>query len=81
MARKKGTTKVKPPSKRVSTPRSQIIVETPPFHITFPITLIDKREKKICYFQCEPHMRAYIDRYKLKKTEIIIQETTPKEPE
>lgn len=53
----------------------------PQFHECFPITLTFKedKEKKVCYFQCKEHIDSYIKRYKLKKSDISIKKTEPKE--
>lgn len=39
---------------------------------TFPWKLIytDGKEKKLCFFQTEDHMKKHIERYKLKKKDI-----------
>lgn len=52
-----------------------------PFHKTFPITLTYKKDKenKICYFQCEEHMKSYVLRYKLNKNNYVITNTKEKE--
>jgi hypothetical protein len=53
----------------------------PSFHETFPITLkyLKCDEKKVCYFQCEEHMKTYIERSKLKKNQYKLEKTLPKE--
>lgn len=75
--RKKSTPKVKPQSKRLPE-KQQVSLETPPFHIVFPITLYHKVEKKYCYFQCEEHVKSYIQRYNLKPKEVVLSKTSPK---
>lgn len=77
---KKTTAKVKPPSRRIVKP-TQVEIETPPFHITFPITLILKKENKNCYFQCEHHLNSYLKKANLKKTDYKVLETVPKTQE
>lgn len=78
MQRKKKTLKVKPakPSKKLE----DSIIFTEPFHEVFPHTLkhLKSDDKKICYFQCEAHMKAYIQRAKLNKKEYKIELTQPK---
>lgn len=43
-------------------------------HSEFPWKLIylDGKEKRICYFQTEDHMKKHIERYKLKKKDCKI---------
>jgi len=38
----------------------------------FPYRLEIKKEKRICWFECEEHLKNYVKRGKFKKTEIII---------
>ena len=69
------TKKVQPPKDVTSS-----IIETAPFHITFPITLIHKEGKsvKYCYFQVKEHLEKYIKRLKLKPKDYKIEETQPR---
>lgn len=78
--KKKKPVKVKPQSKR-QPPKEQIIIETQPFHVCFPFTLVhkdgkDKKEERVCYFVCQEHLDKYISRYKLNKKDYTISETT-----
>ena len=49
------------------------------FHETFPIKFVHKqkglKDMKVCYFQCEEHMKKYIKRYGLRKNVYIISKT------
>ncbi len=49
------------------------------FHKTFPIKFVHKQkgltEMKVCYFQCEEHMKKYIKRYSLRKNAYTISKT------
>jgi len=72
-------------------PRKRKVVDTPtqtpnilgtvaPFHITFPFTLTHKegRDIKICYFCAKEHLKSYLNRLKLKKSEYTIEPTKPR---
>ena len=49
------------------------------FHETFPIKFVHKqkglKDMKVCYFQCEEHMKKYIKRYSLRKNAYTISKT------
>ena len=72
-------TRIKPPS-NVS---QEINYNLPPFHETFPIKLIhkDEKEDKVCYFMCKEHLQSYINRHKLKKNQVKIEKTPPRNGE
>ena len=55
-------------------------IETIPFHMMFPITLVHKdgTTTKTCYFQHESHLKKYILRNKLKPTQCKISTTEPR---
>lgn len=77
-ANKKAIPKVTPPKE------SKVVeIQTPPFHILFPITLTYKEDKvvKNCYFQVEDHLIKYIDRTNLKKGQFTISPTQPRNEE
>ena len=76
--KKKKTTKIKPIGKRKET--EQVYIQVPPFHESFPLTLLHKKdkEKKVCYFQCKEHMDSYMKRNKLASKDVTIQPTVPK---
>lgn len=76
--RKKKTTKIKPIGKRKEA--RQIEYDVAPFHESFPLTLLHKKdkEKKVCYFQCKEHMDSYIKRNKLTTKDIKIEDTVPR---
>jgi hypothetical protein len=40
----------------------------------FPIKLfhMDKKEKRVCYFECDAHLKKYLNKYNLKKKDIKI---------
>jgi hypothetical protein len=80
--KKKTTAKLKPQSKREK-PKEEVVIETLPFHETFPIKLVHKdgKEDKVCYFVCKEHLNKYMTRYKLNKKECQISKTEPKKPE
>jgi len=42
-------------------------------HATMIWRLEDRREKKLCWFQCYEHAEKYIVRYKLKKLQYKLQ--------
>jgi hypothetical protein len=75
--RRKVNTKIK---SSPATVRKDDDVYVPPFHECFPFTLhlLNDKEKRVCYFVCEEHMKSYIKRYKLKTKEIKIEGTTPR---
>lgn len=68
--------------KKISPPKvvKQEVIETAPFHIIFPITLVHKEgtNTKTCYFQHPDHLKKYILRHKLKKAECKITDTLPR---
>jgi len=74
--KKKKPVKVKPQSRR-EPPKEQISLDVPPFHESFPLTLVhkDRKEEKVCYFVCQEHLDKYITRYKLNKKDYTISET------
>lgn len=74
--KKKKPVKVKPQSKR-QPPKEQISLGVPPFHESFPLTLVHKdgKEEKVCYFVCQEHLDKYITRYRLNKKDYTISET------
>lgn len=74
--KRSSTTKKVHPPKDTITP----VVETAPFHITFPITLIHKEGKliKYCYFQVKEHLDKYIKRLKLKPKDYKVEKTQPR---
>ena len=41
----------------------------------FPIRLEykDGKDSKICWFECEEHLQKHLDRYKLKKKDITVE--------
>ena len=41
---------------------------------TFPWRLEDRKENKVCHFQCFEHVEKYIRRYDLKKKQYKLQE-------
>jgi len=41
---------------------------------TFPWRLEDRKENKVCHFQCYEHAEKYIRRYQLDKKEYKLQE-------
>lgn len=67
--------KVQPPKET-----NYSVIETSPFHITFPITLIHKEGTvvKYCYFQVEEHLKKYLERLKLKPKDCKIEKTKPR---
>jgi hypothetical protein len=73
--KRKAPQKVKPPKQTSVQP----IIPTLPFHLTFPITLHHKSEKKFCYFVDESHLLKYMERCKLKMKDVKITKTLPKE--
>jgi len=75
MKKRKAPRKVRPP-KQVSV---QPLIETPPLHIGFPITLHHKAENKLCYFRDKEHMMKYIERCKLTPKDVKITKTKPRE--
>jgi hypothetical protein len=82
MMKKKKSSIINPKGSKTSKVLQKKIEEhIPPFHEYFPITLTFKedKEKKVCYFQCKEHIDSYIKRYKLKKSDISIKKTEPKE--
>lgn len=78
----KKQTKVKPQSQRAK-PKKELTEEllSPPFHEVFPITLEFKedKDKKVCYFQCEEHLKSYLNRYKFKKGSYKTSKTKKRE--
>lgn len=72
-------TRIKPPSHTTQ----EVDYNLPPFHETFPIKLIykDGKEDKICYFMCKEHLQSYINRHKLKKNQVKIEKTPPRNGE
>jgi hypothetical protein len=70
------------PVKKIHPPKEskEVVIETAPFHITFPITLIHKEGKstKYCYFQVKEHLDKYIKRLKLKSKDYKIEKTKPR---
>lgn len=44
-------------------------------YIDFPFRLEYKEEKtnKICWFECQEHLDKYVERYKLKKKDITVE--------
>ena len=85
----KTSTKPKAPSKPKATDKvdkKQELInsgfvghEESSFHETFPIKFThkqkDMKEMKVCYFQCEEHMKKYIKRYGLRKNAYKISKT------
>jgi len=71
--------KVKPQSQR-KTREETAVIENPPFHEVFPVTLSYKegKDEKICYFVCEDHLKKYLDRYKIKKGSYSVTKTKPR---
>ena len=47
-------------------------------HKIFPWRLEDKKENKLCWFECQEHVMKYVERYKLTKTEYKCQFNTSK---
>lgn len=76
---KKKPVKLKPQAKREK-PKEEVVIETLPFHETFPLTLVHKdgKEEKVCYFVCKEHLDKYISRYKLNKKDYTITKTKPR---
>ena len=74
--KRKSTKKVQPPKETNSS-----VIETAPFHLTFPITLIHKEgtSVKYCYFQVEEHLKKYLERLKLKPKDCKIEQTKPRQ--
>lgn len=74
--KRKSTKKVQPPKETDSS-----VIETVPFHITFPITLIHKEgtSTKYCYFQVKEHLEKYIERLNLKPKDCKIEQTKPRQ--
>ena len=76
MAPRKGKT-----TKKISPPKEvkETFIDTPPFHIVFPFTLMHKEGKvvKYCYFEAEEHLKKYIIRLNLKKGQFTITPTEP----
>lgn len=72
-------TRIKP----LSNVSQEINYNLPPFHETFPIKLIHKdgKEDKVCYFMCKEHLQSYINRHKLKKNQVKIEKTPPRNGE
>lgn len=72
-------TRINPPS-NIS---QEIDYNLPPFHETFPIKLIykDGKDDKVCYFMCKEHLQSYISRHKLKKNQVKIEKTPPRNGE
>lgn len=70
------------PTKKISPPKDvkESVIETLPFHITFPITLTHKDGKNIknCYFQVKEHCDKYIKRLNLKPKDYTVKETEPR---
>lgn len=68
--------------KKISPPKvvKQEVIDTAPFHVIFPITLVHKDgvTTKTCYFQHESHLKKYIQRHQLKKSECKISNTEPR---
>jgi hypothetical protein len=82
MQRRKKATKLK--TKPISPPKKlgEDIIFSEPFHEVFPYTLKHlKDDKKVCYFQCEEHMKKYVERAKLNKKEYKIESTEPRNNE
>ena len=46
----------------------------------FPIRLEYKeiKDKKLCFFECEEHLKKYVDRHKLKLKDLTIQYNSDK---
>jgi hypothetical protein len=61
--------------------KPQVEMHTPPFHVMFPITLKFKndKEKRVCYFQCSEHLKSYVIKNKIKKNDVSIEKTEPRE--
>jgi hypothetical protein len=82
MQRRKKATKLKT---KVISPIKKLgedIIFSEPFHEVFPYTLKHLKDyKKVCYFQCEEHMKKYIERAKLNKKEYKIESTEPRNNE
>jgi hypothetical protein len=78
--KRKSKTKIKSNSKPQINTASEVL-NTLPFHETFPITLTYKKDKdnRVCYFQCEEHLQSYLTRYKLTKSMYSITKTKPRE--
>jgi hypothetical protein len=83
MQRRKKATKLK--TKTVSPVKKlgDDIIISEPFHEVFPYTLkhLKSDDKKVCYFQCEEHMKKYIERSNLNKKEYKIESTEPRNNE
>ncbi|MFZ9740750.1 MAG: hypothetical protein ACO3CQ_02540 [Candidatus Nanopelagicaceae bacterium] len=79
MQRKKKAPKLKvKPTKLVKRVEDELVF-TDPFHEVFPYTLKHlKDDKKVCYFQCEEHMKKYVERAKLNKKEYKVESTKPR---
>lgn len=80
MQRKKKAPKLKvKPTKSIKRVEDELVF-TEPFHEVFPYTLkhLKSDDKKVCYFQCEEHMKKYIERAKLNKKEYKIVSTEPR---
>ena len=86
--RKKRTPKSKAPAKSKSekVDKKQELIDSgfvgndeSKFHEVFPIKFTHKqketKEMKVCYFQCEEHMKKYIKKYSLKKSWYKITKT------
>lgn len=56
-------------------------IETAPFHLIFPFTLIHKEgpDLKYCYFQAKEHLNKYVDRHQLKSKDFKVETTKPRE--
>jgi len=66
--------KVQPPKRDSST-----LLDVPPFHICFPITLHHKSENKFCYFADDFHLKKYLMRCNLKPKDVKITQTVPRQ--
>lgn len=42
-------------------------------HKSFPWRLEHNDKKTICYFECKEHLDKYVERYKLKKKDITVE--------
>ena len=75
--RKSSITKINPPSIIISPVNNNL----PPFHIQFPFKLSynDRGEDKVCYFSCKEHLQTHIQRYKLKRGDVKLEKTPPKQ--
>jgi len=74
--KRKSPKKIVPPKEVKET-----IIETAPFHLIFPFTLIHKEGTalKYCYFQVKEHLDKYVHRHQLKSKDFKVEITKPRE--